>query len=926
MNMKKIFSGILAVVMIFTSLVCINVSAASGFDYNEAKFLLNKLEIIEIDETTEEDALVTRAEFADFLGKALKLGSAEASGTYFVDVPVNHWAAGSINTLVDLDVISKAKDKRFNPDEYVTYAQACKMLVVATGFKPYTNSSNIMQTYIATAKKVGFDIEVDNPDALKFSEVVQLLYKAMMATTTSVVGIKGDEYTVGVTGSDNIMSIYHDIYKKEGVVLGYFGQSMSDTIYDEDEICIDGNIYKIDEDFSPDGLIGKRIEFIYQGKEESAKVLYAEIKHEDSVKAINSDKIQGYNDATKTISYYKDDMGTRAYTISFDRNAKISYNGKLYKGKTADIFKDFTAGKKKGTVELIKASGDTYDTLVVTSYELFVAGKYDSKNEVVYNEYVQNKKLDLETYENVIIRNKFGADATLNAAYPAPLLVAESDDKELISIICNLTVESLTIKATRKTGSGKFILIGEDDKEYVVDNSIYKYEKNNISVGNTYDAVVDIYGDIVYLSKSESLDTMLFGYLRGIQIKDNTFGNSTIYMSIYETDGKFHTYTLGKTVKIDGVSYKTENYKKVLEAIPGDMTINDGNGSVLIERQLIRYKANTSGEIREIDTYTLNKNAGEDPETTLTNISGGIIATSFRSGKSGFDMKILHKQGTTKYFFVPAINSQNQPVVSGISKADDESLYRYNAAYAPGDYMKYNLDAYKFTSDSFNADVIVVYEGEIERPYVNSVTGIVFKEVIQELDENGDVVSSIVGYSGGNEMIHQLDESLLAWTSNLTQGDVYRIVDFDRLVSGKKIYKIEKMFDVETKSFEVKDSLTDPNRPWYANGSATFNYMNATLGDWVNDKGQITKGYVCDVKNGQVQLAYTLADADQGKFGAVFDLSGKACTVYDPENSLNTLRTGSLEEIKTYKNEGVNCDMVLIMGYGASTRDVYIIK
>jgi hypothetical protein len=748
----------------------------------------------------------------------------------------------------------------------------------------------------------------------------------MMATTTTVVGIKGDEYTVGVTGSDNIMSIYHDIYKKEGTVLGYFGQSMSDTIYDEDEICIDGDIYKMDAEFSPDGLIGKRIEFIHHGKNESAKVLYAEVKHEDSVKTINSDKIQGYNDATKTISYYKDDMGTRAYTISFDRNAKISYNGKLYKGKTADIFKDFTAGKKKGTVELIKANGDTYDTLVVTSYELFVAGKYDSKNEVVYNEYVQNKKLDLKEHEIAVIRNKFGAEATLSTAYPTPLLVAESYDKEIISIICNMTGESLTVKATRKTGSGKLILVGEDDKEYVVDNNIYKYEKNNISAGNTYDVVVDIYGDIVYLSKSESLGAMLFGYLRGIQIKDNTFGNSTIYMSIYETDGKFHTYTLGKTVKIDGVSYKTENYKKVLEAIPGDMTINDGNGSVLIERQLIRYKTNTSGEIREIDTYTLNKNAGEDPETTLTNISGGIIATSFRSGKSGFDMKILHKQGTTKYFFVPAVNAQNQPVVSGLSKADDESLYKYNATYAPGVYMKYNLDAYKFTSAGFNADVIVVYEGEIERPYVNSVTGIVFKEVIQELDANGDVVTSIVGYSGGSEMIHQLDDSLIAWASTLTQGDVYRVVDFDRLVSGKKVYKMEKMFDVETKSFEVKDSLTDPQRPWYVNGSATFNYLNATLGDWVNDKGQITKGYVCDIKNGHVQLAYTLADADQGKFGALFDLTGKACTVYDSENSLNTLRTGSLEEIKTYKDEGVNCDLVLIMGYGSSTRDVYIIK
>jgi hypothetical protein len=83
------------------------------------------------DGTFKPNQQLTRAEAAKIIAYALGLDTDQAIGKSFSDVPKNYWAAKSIATLSEANIIAGYVDGTFKPDAPITRAELAKMLVYA---------------------------------------------------------------------------------------------------------------------------------------------------------------------------------------------------------------------------------------------------------------------------------------------------------------------------------------------------------------------------------------------------------------------------------------------------------------------------------------------------------------------------------------------------------------------------------------------------------------------------------------------------------------------------------------------------------------------------------------------------------------------------------------------------------------------------
>ena len=102
-------------------------------------------------EEAEVDKKVTRAECADYTIKTLGI-EGEAEKIYFSDVKLDHWAADSINLLVKFGAVDGTRNGTFEPDEFITYEQACKILLSLAGYRGFieaqNHNNNILHKYL----------------------------------------------------------------------------------------------------------------------------------------------------------------------------------------------------------------------------------------------------------------------------------------------------------------------------------------------------------------------------------------------------------------------------------------------------------------------------------------------------------------------------------------------------------------------------------------------------------------------------------------------------------------------------------------------------------------------------------------------------------------------------------------------------------
>ena len=229
-------------------------------EFKKELITLKKLGVYSFDDISEIDAekKITRAEFSEYLVSALNIAKV-TDKVYFSDVKTDYWACGSINALVNLGAIDGISGNSFAPDDYITYAQACKMILSAAGYRGVIDAQNYSDPlvgYVTYAKRLKLTaVGVSDNSELTFIDAAQLLYNGMKMHSVLAVGDKAE------VEDSTLFEAYRKVHIGTGRLESYIGGSINDRAVDNsDEVYINSIKFTADSDIDTETLFGNTVE------------------------------------------------------------------------------------------------------------------------------------------------------------------------------------------------------------------------------------------------------------------------------------------------------------------------------------------------------------------------------------------------------------------------------------------------------------------------------------------------------------------------------------------------------------------------------------------------------------------------------------------------------------------------------------------
>lgn len=893
--MKKILSIVLCL-SVLSGLLTVHAEGenteAVHDDYQREISVFSYIGMISDDSMIDFDKKITRAEFADHIAKFYGENYGEKK-KYYRDVPIEHWAANSINLLVDKGFLTMNAEATFAPDRIITLGEACKILLCATGYETMADmSGGFANGYVSLAQMKDIVPEIKNPSELTYGEAYKLIFEAL---AMPVYVKDGNEY--GVSADDSLFSIYHDIYVDEGIITAVYGASLdNERAKGENEIFIDSEQCYIAEGVTLGDNFGDYTEYVYVLDDEDKYIIHTEkIESKNDELLINSWDITAFDLDTYTLSYNKDSTN-REKSETLKRGIKVIYNGSFYDGNLSGIFDEFIEGKARGSVKL-KSYGDSdFDTVIIRSYRSIVVGYVSDEKETFHNIYDINDVVDIREYKNVRIMDAYGGETTITTATPQVISVSEAKDKAHIDIVpC---MEVITGKIEQMTDN--FITVG--GKEYEIDMQLF----NNISVtiGSDCNLTLDKFGYVVRIETA--VDGYNIGYLTKILYNPET---EKLSFRIYGNNGVMDTYISADKIRVDGALYNYGNVKGILDAIPtqngslGTRYESNGDGyNIYVSRQVIRYKINADKNIYEVDTFYCSKN--EDSDRTLRRDLDGSKSLQYCHGPRRFGYDTVWFNGKTIAFSVPKADDNGKIFLGGVEINDDASLYSAKATFDHD--IAYTIESYYYNPDNLYADIIVSLSSSQKEDYRTVIVDEVIKSFNMQTEE---VVNTIKGYRAG--AITDFYSDIEVDVSDLKKGDIIKIAT-DAL--GTKIISYKKLFDSESEKFV--NQTGNISEYWYTSNVAT-GIPAYTL--WRNSEYNLVKLYADEITSSIIKATYEPG----GDEGMSAYLQG-SIIVYDKEN--NRVEKGTYNSIKSYKQHGGAASLVILPTRRGGMDYIYIIN
>ncbi len=182
--MRKVLSFVLVLAMILGS-VSMAFAAPSdvvGTDSETSVSVLMDLGVVTgySDGSFKPAGIVTRAEMAAFIIRALGLNPNATSATQFSDVSATHWASKYVVYAASLGIILGRTATVFDPDATVSYDEAVTMLVRALGYTEASLNGTYPAAYVSKAKALGIigSIQAGTAGANR-GDIAQLVYNTL---------------------------------------------------------------------------------------------------------------------------------------------------------------------------------------------------------------------------------------------------------------------------------------------------------------------------------------------------------------------------------------------------------------------------------------------------------------------------------------------------------------------------------------------------------------------------------------------------------------------------------------------------------------------------------------------------------------------------------------------------------------------------
>ena len=875
--MYRILSIILSVFLTMNSIMLTVNAEDSVKETNIPSHISELLSSIGITRTEDNlllDSQITRAEFAVFAHRLIGESGKEKSNQYYNDVKKGDYCFEAVSTLVQMGALSVGEERMFLPDRGIGYEEVCKILIHLLGYGDLAViRGGYPSGYVSTAHSLDLDDGISVTE-MTYKNVVRMLYNATKVDLTEVSGISHEGHIIRNQNEETILSLYHDIYKAEGMVEKNSVVSVVDNTICRDGVIGIGESYIDASGSDLDMLLGVEVVAYYKktANEETGKLVYYHKKIRDSF-IIDAEDLIGYSKGV--LSYYD---STKEKKINIGTEAVILKNGlPVRENETKAFDVDY------GYVEIFENHTSGSFAAHIYSSETWYVKYTNTYEKVIYDEYRGKENLDcdancVESLKVIDVSTKM--ELSFDYIKIGHILtVFRSENDKIIRIYVNNAKLTGTVNSVSKND----YTVKIDNAEYKINRELA--EKIPFVLGLNATFLLDMNGKVC--ACVPTADRTLYGYLYGIAEPEG-FGKGKV--KVFTVTGEHRELMLADKINIDGVSVNSHNGVVSKLMASGDM------GTI---KQLIRFNTNSNGEVNRIDTATRNENGREKVDTLY--------------------MTVPYDGGTTQYYYTS--NSEK-----GCFFVPKPTMYRDTVVFVVPDESIENPEENRFmvTNKSFfsksGAYKISAYKTDLTHPYteaivvrsdaVSTITDgndiFLVDEILEVAKEDGTTGIVLKGMERGyvKEVFvadNVIDPEGLT-VDELERGDIIRYaVDHN-----KEICIWEKLYDCGTNA-TIGWSKT------LNNANSYLHLIHAYVIDKYMWREFDDKRYEdADIPLDILYLGYEDSVNISREFRIT--LTSLVVQVYDKEKDI--IYTGSAEDIVGYKNSNEGSSVIIQDAYG----------
>ena len=878
--MKKILSIMLSMCFVLSMMFVGTSYAADASEVKvqegEAVGLLKALEILpyEIDLSSE----ISRADFSVYMARVFKVNDFDVSNTrYYIDIPMDHYALTAINYLTERGILKGDSSQIFRPDDKITTAEVCKILLSAFGCDDFAASLGGYPTgYILGARRLGVLTQNASADAhLTVSDAAEFIFNTITDDFIEKINFE----TNGGDGlaKSSVLEDYFNVYVKEGTVTAARGTAIyqdklsdADTVYVDDVKMIDSNAVASEE------LLGSNVKAYYQSEKNSSenKLIYVyDRTSESDILKIQTDDFIGYSD--NTIKYTS---GDKIKTVGCGKIISVVYNGSPYDGNIKNAFENLYCG----TITLKKSGSGGFDIIIIENGMAFFTSYISTKDETLTDSCLsiedtgKNKTIKASDFEIFEIFNTDNEKITINEIKQKDIItVYESADKHKARLVVSKKTASGTISAVTYENGKTVIKIG--DESYKMSDLAKKKSSAEIKVGNNVLLRIDSFGYVAY-AETVVPGELQPGWLVGIAVDDSGF-DKVAKLKIYTSAGVLEELSTAENVYVDGDFLN--GGENVRAAIPNYDT-NKGN----VKPQLIMFSLNSDKKIKKIDTVRLGSKETAS-ETLSENIRTGEVVV-YGDGRLGLKSAL---SASCIQITVPsdteAFNASEKKFSVGKPTLSDRGWYNTVATY-------------KFRGDSVYDDVLIRSAGTAE---INKESYIILVSDVSDcIDDDGVETKQINGLQLGKQISYMVDSDYDI--GDVAEGDIIRV----GLVSNT-IRNLEMIYDYSVGGYPTWPGV-DAERNWYKGNASNYYW----------DDQQIIYGFVVNKKDDIVEISYKNND----KIDEICNHLENVM-IYDPD-AKTRVYVGDISDIKDRTTFGNDCSRIVFQTYAGLFRGVIVYR
>lgn len=750
----KLIALICLLSLIITSYVPFSAYAADEANNEaiaQAKQFLSQLNINN-DITSDDAALITRAEFAALVARALNADYQAVSQSPFADIEGNAFSK-EISLLYELGLTNGTSEFTFTPEGKVAQAVAAKMLVCALDFGSYAEALGGFPTgYLKLADTCDlFDGVYSSSDALTVGNAYVMVNNALVADKAIFTSLNDGDVRYETERGRCLLTDNFGLTHTNGVVTSadLFGVNAENV--QKGKIGISNAFYHTLLDTRE--YLGMEVDLWYDKDDNTAYAISESLSNKQYL--INAKDIEDYNNYILGVV----DESDKIKNYKFDKGFSYIENGRG---------KDFTKTLlefENGSLKLIDNDDDgDIDYVIAEKVEYFVISVVDYVNNIIYDPDSAITELEYRNddtfFFEIVLDGKKAKMSDL--AENMALEVMQSSDGE----VCCVRASSKVIDATLDGMSEGVLMIG--DTEYET-NSYFESVNKDLILGREYTFCLsaDMTITAAFLSDGSGYKyAMYLNYSDG-----HGFGNSKI--KLLTEAGLISVLDVSEKICLNGTdcSSKDADFKNLL--LSGRTPLY----------QLIRYKER-NGSIIAIDTTT----------DSLTNWDFDVTKDADNSLTRYLKNKNIYYYGGSYNYGSPAISFTGALLIrvpsnydDTVSEIEDDEFFVINSSYLTSD-EGHILDVYDF-DDSMSPAVILVRESgktdDVKVPPRGNKS-YVLTDITDVVDEDGDIAKKMkVFYNDMYEEFLIKPEIYDKMTDKPGKGDVIRFtLDAEGYVDG----------------------------------------------------------------------------------------------------------------------------------------------